>query len=392
MPDGCRKQRDGREVNFDGRGGPVGQAPENKGRESGGAAAGASERGVTVSVIVPVHNGGETFKQALSSLSGLLPAPDELIVVADGSTDGSADLARQRGFEVIELAQRGGPAVARNAGAEHARGEILFFVDADAAPAADAVKRVKDALSAGCEYAAVFGSYDDEPAAANFFSQYKNLFHHYVHQTGRGDAFTFWAGCGAVRRDLFVAMGGFDERYRRPSIEDIELGYRLKAAGHRILLNKGLQVKHLKAWTAASLVRTDFFGRALPWTDLIMKRRGVANDLNLSVTSRASVILVFLMLASLGAGAFLHWLVAIAAAAALALGAINAPVYRFFLRKRGAWFALRAAAWHWFYYFYGGVAFGIGFVRHVLGRGGKEAGRKRRAGDPRDVGTRAEAL
>ena len=49
--------------------------------------------------------------------------------------------------------------------------------------------------------AAVFGSYDDEPGAPNLVSQYRNLLHHFVHQTGRTEASTFWTGCGAVRRD-----------------------------------------------------------------------------------------------------------------------------------------------------------------------------------------------
>ncbi len=48
------------------------------------------------------------------------------------------------------------------------------------------------------DLAAVFGSYDDEPAAPNFLSQYKNLFHHFVHQQGSAEASTFWSGCGAI--------------------------------------------------------------------------------------------------------------------------------------------------------------------------------------------------
>ena len=78
-----------------------------------------------------------------------------------------------------------------------------------------------------------------------------------------------------------LALGGFDEGYRQPSIEDIELGYRLKQAGHRIRLCKALQVKHLKRWSVVSLLKSDFFDRALPWTELILRDRRVINDLNL---------------------------------------------------------------------------------------------------------------
>ena len=60
------------------------------------------------------------------------------------------------------------------------------------------------------DIAAVFGSYDDEPAEKNFLSQYKNLVHHYVHQQSSSEAVTFWAGCGAIRKEIFFSVGGFD--------------------------------------------------------------------------------------------------------------------------------------------------------------------------------------
>ena len=119
--------------------------------------------------------------------------------------------------------------------------------------------------------AAAIGSYDDAPGETNFLSQYKNLLHHYVHQTGNPEASTFWGACGAIRREVFLTMGGFNEEYSRPCIEDIELGYRLKRAGFTIRLEKELQIKHLKRWDIVSLVKTDFFSRALPWTALILE-------------------------------------------------------------------------------------------------------------------------
>src|SRR5437764_207629 len=76
---------------------------------------------------------------------------------------------------------------------------------------------------------------------------------------------------GAALRAVFLLLGGFDEAYRRPSIEAIDLGYRMTAAGQRIRLCKDLQVKHLKRWGAFSLFCSDFFDRALPWTALIVR-------------------------------------------------------------------------------------------------------------------------
>lgn len=221
------------------------------------------------------------------------------------------------------------------------------------------------------EVDAIIGSYNDEPAATNFLSQYKNLLQHYVHQHSSEEGFTFWGACGAVRRDVFLAVGGYDERYHLPSVEDIELGYRLKAAGRRIRVCKDLQVKHLKRWTAAPLFRSDFFRRALPWTRLILRTGRFENDLNISRSSRLKVVLVYLLLALL---ALACWRpspgLPPAGLAAGTLLALDSPLLGFFRKKRGALFALRTVPWHWFYYFYSGLAFAVGLVSHTLRRRG----------------------
>lgn len=328
----------------------------------------SSREPLRISVIVPVHNGGAAFRRCLEALLATDPAPDELIVVADGDSDGSRELARAAGARLIERATAGGPAVARNQGAAAATGDLLFFVDADVVVPTDAVARVRAAFAADPGLAALMGSYDDTPGEPDFLSQYKNLLHHYTHQAGRDQTFTFWGACGAIRRTIFLAAGGFDERYRKPSIEDIELGYRLAGAGYRLRLDKGLQVKHLKRWGALNLLRTDFFGRALPWTELIHRHGQMANDLNLGLSSRLSVVAVYGLAGALMLAPRWPRLLALALAAALALLGLNAPVYGFFLRKRGPAFALRVLPWHWLYYGYSGLAFGIGTAQARFAR------------------------
>ena len=94
----------------------------------------------------------------------------------------------------------------------------------------DTLALFADAFVRDATLDAIVGSYDETPACPNFISQYKNLFHYYVHQNSCGEIQTFWSGCGAVKRDVFLAIGGFEERYQRPSAEDIELGIRMTAA------------------------------------------------------------------------------------------------------------------------------------------------------------------
>jgi GT2 family glycosyltransferase len=323
---------------------------------------------LTISVIIPVHNGGTKFQRCLSSVTGSVPSPKEIIVVADGDTDGSWRVAEELGLQVLRIPTPGGPARARNMGAHAAKGDILFFVDADVTIPKDAVSQVMTAFHQDSALSAVFGSYDDEPFETNFLSQYKNLFHHYVHQTAKEEASTFWAACGAIRREVFLKMGGFEERYRRPSIEDIELGYRLRKAGHRIRLLKELKVRHLKRWGVLSLLKADFFYRALPWTDLILSEGRFIDDLNLKTSNRISVIFIFACFLALLGSWWVPWLFLIAVFLMTMLLAIHRDLYWFFREKRGLSFAAKTIPWHWFYFFYSGVAFGIGFTKSKVRR------------------------
>ena len=322
---------------------------------------------MTISVVVPVYNGGEPFRQCLRSLAALSPPPMEVVVVADGDTDGSWQMAEEFGALLIRLpTSSGGPARPRNIGALQAKGDCLFFVDADVCVRPDTLRRVAEMFQRNPDLTALIGSYDDTPAAKNFLSQYKNLFHHYVHQNGQQEATTFWGACGAIRREIFLEMGGFDEKYQRPSIEDIELGYRLKKAGHNIQLCKDINVKHLKRWGICSMLKADFFYRAIPWTELILRDRRFTNDLNIRHSERLCVVLTYgLVGALIGAIWWLPMLVG-AALIMVALVVINAPLYRFFLKKRGFRFALQSVPWHWLYYLYSGLAFAIGLARHVF--------------------------
>jgi GT2 family glycosyltransferase len=325
-----------------------------------------------ISVVVPVRNDPEHLRACLESLAATRGAEDhEVIVVDDASTDGSAGVAASLGARVLRLERRAGPAAARNLGAEAARGEHLFFVDADVCVHPETLGQVVSAFAADPGIDALFGSYDREPGASNFLSQYKNLFHHFVHQQGSPEASTFWSGCGAIKRSVFLEMGGFDTSYARPCIEDIELGARLRRAGRRIVLRKDIQARHLKRWTLAGIVRSDVWDRGVPWTELILREGSLPDDLNLRLAQRASAVLAYLLVAALVMAAWRPlglglpaWL-GLASALLLALVVVNRRFYAFFARERGLPFAVRVVPLHVLYYLYSGVALAIGVVRHV---------------------------
>jgi glycosyltransferase involved in cell wall biosynthesis len=322
----------------------------------------------TVSVIVPVGPGAEWLAPCLRALGRCRPRPEQVIVVIDGAGSELAELARQPGFEVVVLPDCEGPAAARNHGAARSRSEILLFVDSDVEAPADVVGLVARAFAGPAGPSALFGSYDDDPAAPGLVSRYRNLLHHWVHQHGRRRASTFWSGCGAVRRWVFETVGGFPERSDQPCIEDIAFGARLRAAGHEIELEPSLQVRHLKRWSFAGMVWTDLTKRAIPWSELMIRHRRLLNDLNTDLIGRTSVALVAVALVALAAAAAWPAAALATAAAALGLVAVNLSFYRFLARRHGIWFAIRAVPLHWLYYLICGVGFVIGAARAMVPR------------------------
>jgi glycosyltransferase involved in cell wall biosynthesis len=310
-----------------------------------------------ISIIVPAHNAESYLSESLKALVTQKPPAGEVIVVDDHSDDRSGEIALEMGVTLLRVSKNAGPSHARNLGAMKARGEILFFVDADVVLMPGAVQYILDLFSRRPDIDAVFGSYDVFPRANSIVSQYRNLLHHYTHQCGQSEAITFWSACGAIRREIFLELGGFDESSFPRCIEDIELGYRLKMAGRKILLDKGLQGTHLKQWTFWSMVKTDVFCRAIPWTRLESERPKFQKDLNIRFSQKMSVALLGLaLLAMLG----MLWntsLGGVAAVLLICIIVINFGLYWFFLKQQGIKFAIIGIVLHLLYFLYSGMSF-----------------------------------
>jgi GT2 family glycosyltransferase len=299
--------------------------------------------------------------ECLDAVARLNPAPEQVVVAVDGRCQRIAEAARARGFHLVELENAPGVSATRNAGASRVQMPFVAFLDSDVVPAADFVPKAFAALQSQPRAVAAFGSYDDSPAASGVISRYRNLLHHFTHQHGNRDAQTFWAACGICDSEVFRNAGGFDIRYRLPSIEDIELGYRLRRAGHCIALDPTWQIKHLKKWTWRDLVFTDIGRRAIPWTLLLLREGRLDNDLNIDTRSRRSAMLVLGALASLPAAFFSLGFLSIPLACLGSAIFLNRRFYRFLAEKGGWAFAAGAIPLHLFYY----LAATIGWI---LGR------------------------
>ena len=340
------------------------------------------------SVVVPAYQASATLPDCLAALAAASPAPAEVIVYDDGSTDGTGEIARRAGARVIRNdGPNLGPACGRNAGVRAASSPVVLFVDADVAVMPDAPGRLAGAVAGERDVAAAFGAYGDKVSThvRNVAGAYANLRHHHTHAEAGGragpvEAQTFWSGLGAVDRAAFLRAGGFDEGYARPCIEDVELGLRLREGGGRVLLVPGARGDHMKDWTLAQLWRTDLFCRALPWSQLAAAGR-IAPTLNTGKAEQAKSVLAHAV-----------WILAVAALAALAVSVPLAAAFacvgaaamlaylrmnRRFLRllaRRSPATALGGAGLHWLYHCYASATYamvltGAGFGTAMRRRG-----------------------
>jgi len=339
---------------------------------------------VTISVVVPAYNGGVALRECLASLAAHRDQFTEWIVVNDASTDDSIQFVEEFGARVIHAPVRKGPANARNLGSLAATGDILLFLDADVRIHDDTIPRILQRFEDDADLTALFGSYDTDPAPLGLVSEYRNLLHSFVHHTGNRNASTFWSGCGAIRREVFLANGGFDVSFI--VVEDIELGMRLVRQQHRVVLDPQIQVQHLKRWTLPTMIDTDIRHRGIPWARLILSSGRMPNDLNLRWSNRLSVALALLLTLSTGAFAVglvargpgeLMWpgLLALLMMFAV-IAAINMPFYRFLAGRRSFKFASASMVLHLLYLFCCATAMSIAVGSHcwsmAMGKANRE--------------------
>ncbi len=318
----------------------------------------------TLVAIVPAFNASATVGDCVAALRASHRAPDRIVLFDDGSTDDTGAIARRHGVEVIRNdGPPIGPGLGRNAAALAATETLLLFCDADVVVHADAIGRLEAEVIASPDIAAAFGSYDESPLSQRGAALYANLRHHFVHQRGDREAGTFWAGLGIVRTSAFLSVGGFSPRFGRPSIEDIELGIRLKRQRlGRIRLVPEAQGTHCKDWGTRQLWKTDILSRAAPWSRLIASGETEGNQLNLVPAERMSAVLAHIVLLAVLLAIFAPVALVAAGLAAMAYIWLNRDFLRL-LARRGPSLALRGLGYHWLYHLYASVTFALVLLR-----------------------------
>jgi glycosyltransferase involved in cell wall biosynthesis/peptidoglycan/xylan/chitin deacetylase (PgdA/CDA1 family) len=200
----------------------------------------------SLTVVIPTYQRRRLLLNALDSLGRQnVDKPSEVVVVVDGSSDGTADAIRDGAWpfvcHVIEQTNRGA-AAARNRGAQAARGDILLFLDDDMEADEGLVGTHLDAHRAGAEV--VVGAMPLHPESPrNVLSEdvgrWADRLAKRCSSPGyRMDADDIYSGHLSIRRDLFHRLGGFDQRFTSGGTfgnEDIDLAHRILAAGYRVV-------------------------------------------------------------------------------------------------------------------------------------------------------------
>ncbi len=212
-----------------------------------------------ISVVVPVRNSAATLGACLAALTRQTadPAAYEIIVVNDGSTDNTGEIARRMGLRCVDIAPSG-PAVARNQGAAQAQGELVLFTDGDCEPAPDWIVQMC-APFADPEVAGARGVYLTRQTAlvARFVQQeYQDKYDRTARRATIDFIDTYSAG---YRRAVFLENGGFEGAFSAPSVEDQELSFRLAEKGYRLVFAPQAAVYHQHDSSLGEYIRRKFW-------------------------------------------------------------------------------------------------------------------------------------
>jgi GT2 family glycosyltransferase len=207
-----------------------------------------------ISVVVCTYNGSATLRDCLEGVLTLHYPDYEVIVVSDGSTDGSAEIAREyQGVTVIETAQRG-LAAARNTGMREATGEILAYIDDDAIPDRDWLTHLATTFASG-PYAAAGGPNvlpADSTAVAQCVANAPGGPTHVLVSDREAEHIP---GCNmAIRTDSLRQIGGFDPQFRAAG-DDVDVCWRLLDSGQRIAFSPGAVVHHHRRRSVRAYLR-----------------------------------------------------------------------------------------------------------------------------------------
>ena len=211
-----------------------------------------------ISVVIPNRNGEATLRACLGAASAEDYPHYEVVVVDDASTDSSVEVIKGYPCRLVRLEAQGGASKARNSGAEAARGEVIFFTDADCVMPLGTLYKVASEYRKHPE-AVIGGTYSTEPAdpdGQGFFNRFQAVFVNFS-ECKRIPPDYIATHAMVISKKLFKDSGGFDEEFM-PILEDVEFSHRLKAQGVRLVMQPALEVRHMFGFDLMRSLRNAF--------------------------------------------------------------------------------------------------------------------------------------
>jgi GT2 family glycosyltransferase len=197
-----------------------------------------------ISIVIPNYNGSRTIGRCLESIFAFNDDDREVIVVDDGSEDGSPDIIRKYPCRLVQLEKHAGASAARNAGAAISKGDILFFIDADCLLQQDTLPVIRKHLENWPADMLIGGTYTPVPYDPGFFSLFQSVFINYSETKNRDNPDYLTTHALVVRAETFKKLGGFKEKFL-PILEDVEFCHRLRRVGFRLTMDPDLRVQHI---------------------------------------------------------------------------------------------------------------------------------------------------
>jgi glycosyltransferase involved in cell wall biosynthesis len=302
-----------------------------------------------ISIVIPNRNGSATIGRCLQAACAARDARSEIIVVDDGSTDGSVEIIRQYPCTLVCLDQHAGAGAARNAGARNATGDYLFFIDADCLLLEHTLAAVRVAIRQHAD-AVIGGTYTMVPADRDFFSSFQSVFIHY-HETRRHEPDYIASHALLIRTETFRAAGGFPERFL-PIIEDVALSHRLRLEGRQLVMAPDILVRHIFNFSLRRSL-ANAFRKSRYWTIYSLHSGDALSDSGTASRGLKVNVAAFLVSALSALTAVAAGRVVLAAGAALpvlAAVAANRGLLRAFRQARGGSFAIFATLYYLFLY------------------------------------------
>ncbi|WP_066361852.1 glycosyltransferase family 2 protein [Herbidospora mongoliensis] len=297
-----------------------------------------------VSVIIPNYNYGYVLGQCLESVRAQTYPNVEIVLVDDCSTDDSVAVARSMGVEPLSTSRNGGVSVARNLGVEHARGEVLFFLDSDVALAPDAVAEAVALLAADPEVGAVCGNYEAVPLhRGNLIREYRTLYRHYWYLVAEGPITGFLpVAIIAVPAAVWAEVGPWTAALTQS--EGADVGERL-AARYKVILTSAVRGRHDDDATLR-IAMGKVFTRTRVHVPFFLQRRYAAGVIGSpeSGASLAAALTAATLPVPLLTG--LSWTAVLPVLLFLSFLGVDRRMYRYVLASRGVAFTLVFVALH----------------------------------------------